>query len=124
MALVRSKDTKPEMVVRRLTHGMGFRYRLHDSKLPGKPDLVFKARKKAMFVHGCFWHRHDGACKLTRTPKSNLDFWESKFAENVKRDEARLTALADLGYQVLVLWECELKDEAALADKIRQFLEN
>src|SRR5450755_2355664 len=86
MSRVRAKDTKPELVVRRLTHRLGFRYRLHVGTLPGKPDLVFPKRRLAIFVHGCFWHRHSAACLLTRMPKSRLDFWIPKLEQNRKRD--------------------------------------
>jgi DNA mismatch endonuclease (patch repair protein) len=124
MSRIRAKDTKPEMVVRRLVHSMGYRYRLHRKDLPGRPDLVFPSRKKAILIHGCFWHRHpDPACPLTRTPKSKLDFWGKKFAENQERDRRNLDALTRLGWRVLVLWECELKDKEPLSRKIRAFLE-
>ena len=108
MGRVKSKDTRPEMTVRRITHRMGYRYRLHRKKLPGKPDLVFPGRKKVIFVHGCFWHRHPG-CKLAYTPKQNRAFWEEKFVSNVVRDRENLTALEANGIRVLVVWECQLK---------------
>ena len=122
MSLVRSKDTKPELLVRKLVHGMGFRYRLHDVSLPGTPDLVFAARKKIIFVHGCFWHRH-GTCKNTRWPKSKLDFWKPKLEKNHSRDQANRKTLKKLGWRVLVLWECQIENAERLSHRIRQFLE-
>ncbi len=121
MSRIRSKDMKPEMAVRRLTHGMGYRYRLHRRDLPGKPDLVFPSRRKVVFVHGCFWHRHPG-CGRARLPKSNRDFWLAKFQRNVERDAEQLQRLADQGWSVLVVWECEVQDESATAARLRDFL--
>jgi len=121
MSRVRSKDTKPEMIVRRITHRMGFRYRLHDKKLPGCPDLVFRRRRKVVFVHGCFWHRHRN-CRLARLPKSRRDFWTPKLNANRKRDERTIRELTKAGWQVLVIWECEIGDAEALACRIRNFL--
>ncbi|MDT6919024.1 very short patch repair endonuclease [Pseudomonas atacamensis] len=108
MAKVKSKGTKPEMVVRQLL-SMGYRYRLHDPSLPGSPDIIFKGRKKVIFVHGCFWHRHDG-CPLAGLPKSRLDFWLPKLEGNRDRDKRTLHQLKSLGWESLVIWECELKD--------------
>jgi len=122
MSLVRSKDTKPELVVRRLVHSLRYRYRLHDSTLPGRPDLVFKSKRKAIFVHGCFWHRHGEECVLTRVPKSRLDFWKSKFAENARRDQEKQEALHALGWDFLIIWECQLKDLDHLTRRVRDFL--
>ena len=123
MALVKGKHTGPEMTVRRLVHGLGYRYRLHCNKLPGKPDLVFGNRKKVIFVHGCFWHRHDdSSCKLARLPKSRLGFWVPKLEANKERDGRNEQALRAEGWGVLVIWECELTDAPALARKIRKFL--
>ena len=124
MSLVRSKNTKPELCVRRLVHGMGFRYRLHDSSLPGKPDLVFPGKGKIIFVHGCFWHRHGGRCKFTRWPKSKLDFWKPKLEGNHRRDRIVGRALRRLGWRVLVLWECQLKNAEVVAERVSKFLEN
>ena len=121
MALVRSKDTKPEMRVRRLVHGMGYRYRLHRAELPGKPDLVFPCRRKVIFVHGCFWHGH--RCRLGRTPKSSLDYWNMKIAYNRRRDRKNLRRLRSLHWQCLTLWECGLHDDRKLAAQIRRFLD-
>jgi DNA mismatch endonuclease, patch repair protein len=113
MALVRSRDTKPEMRVRRALHAAGLRYRLHDRRLPGSPDLVFPSRRVALFVHGCFWHRHAG-CSAARLPKSRLEFWEPKLEGNVSRDQRQREALEATGWTVLVVWECETKDLVAL----------
>jgi DNA mismatch endonuclease, patch repair protein len=123
MRLVRGSDTKPEMAVRRLIHGMGYRYRLHVGKLPGKPDLVFPSRGKIIFVHGCFWHRHpSSACRLARLPKSRLDFWQPKLEQNRRRDLQARRQLKRSGWRILVIWECQIK-AGSLADKIERFLE-
>src|SRR5690349_14096359 len=103
MSLVRSKDTKPEIIVRRIIHGMGFRYRLHVRHLPGCPDLVFPSRRKVIFVHGCFWHQHE--CSMgQRMPKSRLDFWKPKLIGNKKRDAETIAKLKSLGWKVLQVW--------------------
>ena len=120
--MVRSKDTKPEMLVRRLVHGMGYRYSLHGRHLPGRPDLVFPSRSKIIFVHGCFWHRH-GKCKYTRWPRSKLSFWKPKLEDNNRRDKVIQRDLRRLGWKLLVVWECQLSDVEKLARKIRKFLE-
>jgi DNA mismatch endonuclease (patch repair protein) len=123
MSRVRSKNTKPEMLVRRLVHSLGYRYRLHRKDLPGKPDLVFGPKRKAIFVHGCFWHSHgDPACKMARAPKSRLEYWGPKLARNRERDAEHLTRLAAQGWEVLVIWECQLKDVPALAARVVGFL--
>lgn len=122
MSLVKSKNTKPEMFVRKLIHGMGYRYRLHDKKLPGKPDIVFKSRKKVIFVHGCFWHRHKN-CKLARLPKSRLDFWKPKLEANRERDKLIQKQLTELGWQFLIIWECQLNDVVALRERIVEFID-
>jgi DNA mismatch endonuclease (patch repair protein) len=125
MARVRSKDTKPEMAVRRLVHRLGYRYRLHRRDLPGSPDLVFPRRRKVIFVHGCFWHRHpDPDCKLARMPKSRLEFWGPKLEANAERDKRALEALRALGWEALTLWECELKSNRDLEERIIRFLES
>ncbi|WP_421859818.1 very short patch repair endonuclease [Oceanicaulis sp.] len=122
MQTVKSKDTKPEMIVRRLAHALGYRFRLHRKDLPGSPDLVFVGRKKAIFVHGCFWHGHD--CKRgSRQPKTNADYWRAKIGRNVSRDAASLQALDDQGWRALVIWECEMKDRTALAERLKGFLD-
>lgn len=124
MSLVRNRDTKPELVVRRLIHGLGYRYRLHQGDLPGKPDLVFRSRHKVIFVHGCFWHRHLAPdCKLARLPKSRLEFWLPKLEGNRERDVRNQALLESAGWGVLVVWECELRDMAQLEAKIISFLE-
>src|SRR5690242_13946519 len=124
MGRVRSKDTKPELLVRTLVHGMGFRYRLHDRSLPGNPDLVFPGRGKIIFVHGCFWHRHGTSCQYTRWPKSKLDFWRPKLEQNHQRDKMVGRKLRRLGWRVLIVWECQLKNGATLARRVRAFLES
>jgi DNA mismatch endonuclease (patch repair protein) len=106
MALIRPKDTKPEMLVRKMIFGEGFRYRLHQKSLPGCPDIVFKRLHKVIFVHGCFWHRHP-RCKLARLPKSKLNFWEPKLSGNRKRDLRNARRLVGAGWRVLTIWECE-----------------
>jgi DNA mismatch endonuclease (patch repair protein) len=123
MARVRSRNTKPEMEVRRLVHGMGYRYRLHGKDLPGCPDIVFPRLRKVLFVHGCFWHRHPNPeCKLARLPKSRLDFWLPKLEENRRRDMAQQEALMDRGWRFMVIWECELRNIPNLVEKLRIFL--
>lgn len=122
MGLVRGKDTGPELRVRRLIYALGYRYRLHVSSLPGRPDLVFSARKKVVFVHGCFWHRHEH-CPNARIPKSNRDFWLKKFSDNVQRDAMHLKALKSKGWATLIIWGCELADEQILLRKVRSFLD-
>lgn len=121
MASVKARDTRPEMLVRRLLFSLGFRYRLHDRGLPGSPDIVFRGRKKAIFVHGCFWHRHEG-CPLARLPKSRLDFWIPKLEGNRERDARKLLQLQSQGWDALVIWECELKDLNLLEKKLNGFL--
>ena len=123
MGRVRSKDTKPEKIIRRLVFSLGFRYRLHDVTLPGKPDLVFRSRRKVIFIHGCFWHRHSSRCPLTRLPKSKLAFWRTKLERNHERDQRTKRLLRAAGWKVLVLWECQLPDQAFLVNRIRTFLE-
>jgi DNA mismatch endonuclease (patch repair protein) len=121
MAGIKGKNTKPEVAVRKLVHGMGFRFRLHRKDLPGSPDLVFPRLKKAIFVHGCFWHRHSG-CRFAYTPKSNAQFWVDKLTTNTHRDALALKALGALGWEVLVVWECEVPNLPALAQKLHSFL--
>jgi len=110
MSRIRSKDTKPEMLVRRHLHALGFRFRLHSTKLPGHPDIVLPKWHTVIFVNGCFWHRHEG-CKATSTPKSNVEFWNAKFERNVARDRKEHAALEAAGWHVIVLWECEVKEK-------------
>jgi DNA mismatch endonuclease (patch repair protein) len=124
MGLIRGKDTKPEMTVRRLVHGLGYRYRLHGASVSGKPDIVFAGRKKVIFVHGCFWHRHpDSTCKLARTPKSRLEFWGPKLERNRLRDEYVGKELTEQGWQSLTIWECQLVDMLAVSERVRSFLD-
>lgn len=121
MSRVRSKDTKPEMLVRKLVFAMGYRYRLHDRRLPGKPDLVFPGLKRIILVNGCFFHRHE-ECRLARIPKSKREFWVPKLEGNKLRDRKILASLQREGWSVLVIWECELKSESALRDRLSSFL--
>jgi DNA mismatch endonuclease, patch repair protein len=122
MALVRGKDTKPELYVRRVLHAAGLRYRLHDKRLPGRPDIVFPSRRIAVEVRGCLWHQHpDPDCKLARMPKSRLDFWRPKLEGNALRDRRRENELAALGWRLIVVWECQVADVARIqriADEI------
>jgi len=121
MAKIRSRDTKPEMLVRRLVFKMGYRYRLHRRDLPSKPDLVFPSRGKVIFVHGCFWHGH--SCRFGgRIPKSRIEFWTTKITRTRERDEANLLKLAEMGWDALVIWECQLKDVQELERQIETFL--
>ena len=122
MGRVRAKDTTPEMVVRRMLHAAGYRYRLHARDLPGKPDIVFPARRKVVFINGCFWHRHRD-CALARLPKSRIEFWTEKLERNRERDERNTEALQALGWEVLTVWECEVRDPAALMPRVVAFLE-
>jgi DNA mismatch endonuclease, patch repair protein len=121
MRAVRQKDTAPEMAVRRLLHGLGFRYRLHDRQLPGTPDIVFKRRRKVIFVHGCYWHGHN--CKVGGPAKSRTEYWGPKIARNRQRDENAVSALSQHGWESMVVWECQTKDLAALAVALSAFLE-
>jgi DNA mismatch endonuclease (patch repair protein) len=121
MRAVRGKDTGPEMIVRRLVHSLGLRYRLHAKDLPGKPDLVFRGRRKAIFVHGCFWHGHQ--CKRgNRTPVANREYWEKKIARNQERDKANQSRLAALGWQVRVIWTCQLVNSRQVEKKLKRWL--
>jgi DNA mismatch endonuclease (patch repair protein) len=122
MARVRSKDSKAEMVVRRIVFALGYRYRLHGRTLPGQPDLVFRSRRKVIFVHGCFWHRHAG-CALSRMPKSRLDFWGPKLNGNRERDIRTNEELVREGWGVLTIWECQLGETDCLQAKIKEFLD-
>ncbi len=123
MAAIRSKDMKPELVVRNTAHSLGFRFRLHRRDLPGKPDLVFPKYKAVIFVHGCFWHQHtEPRCLDGKQPKSNSAYWGPKLARNVERDAKNRASLEQQGWRVLVIWECETKDAGLLAPKIQGFL--
>lgn len=121
MAKVRGRNTGPEMIVRRLLHRLGYRYRLHVQGLPGSPDIVLPARRKIVFVHGCFWHSHPG-CNRASRPNSNAEFWSKKLEANRERDLRQLDALRELGWEVLVIWQCELRDKAALELVLTGFL--
>jgi DNA mismatch endonuclease (patch repair protein) len=121
MRNVRSKNTRPEMVVRKLIHSMGFRFRLHRTDLPGKPDIVFPRFRSVIFVHGCFWHRHKG-CASTRTPKTRVKFWESKFKSNELRDQIAKHLLGQLNWRVMTIWECEIANTQKLVKQIYKFL--
>ena len=120
MRAIRSKDTQPEIIVRSLVHGLGYRFRLHRQDLPGKPDLTFPSRRKVIFVHGCFWHSH--ACKTGLVPKSNRGFWLPKLRRNRSRDVANEEALTQLGWKALVIWQCELRDSNAVGRRVKRFL--
>ena len=121
MRQVRSKDTAPEMLVRRIAHGLGFRFRLHRPDLPGKPDLTFPVFRSIIFVHGCFWHRHD--CPAgSKHPKTNAVYWSEKISHNVARDARHLAELRDDGWAVLVIWECETRNQSLVAARIAGFL--
>jgi len=117
MANIKGKNTKPEVSVRSLLHRQGFRFRIHDKSLAGTPDVVFRKYKAVIFVHGCYWHRHQG-CKLTSTPKQNKEFWEKKFNGTVTRDGVVYFKLKKLGWRVAVIWECAIRDKIHLPDHI------
>ena len=121
MKRVRSSNTQPEKIVRKLVSSLGFRYRLNVRALPGAPDLTFRRLKKAIFVHGCFWHGHE-SCKRATLPKTRAEFWAAKQLYNKRRDEANLLKLRELGWETLVIWECGMKDQIVLTDQLRDFL--
>ena len=121
MARIRSRDTAPELTVRRLLHAGGYRYRLHDRRLPGTPDLSFPGRRSAILVHGCYWHRHPG-CRFARVPGTRTEFWQRKFAANVERDSRVIGELRRQGWRVLVVWSCETTGRD-LAAKLTAFLD-
>lgn len=121
MRRIKGRDTGPEMKVRRLLRALGVGYRLGGCGLPGRPDVVMKGRRAVIFVHGCFWHGHDCA-RGAREPKANADYWRAKIGRNRERDRSALQALADSGWRVLILWECEMKDEAALRERLAAFV--
>ena len=124
MSRIRSKNSKVELLIRSLVHRMGYRFRLHRKGLPGKPDLVFPSRKKAIFVHGCFWHWHpDPNCKRARMPKSRPEFWKPKLEGNRRRDRENREKLDDLGWEVLEIWECEVGDLDQIQSRIKAFLD-
>lgn len=121
MSRIRGKDTKPELTVRSLLHRLGYRFRLNRKDLPGKPDIVLPKYRAAVYVHGCFWHRHAG-CRLAYTPKSNLKFWDEKFTKNVARDHRVADELRGAGWSQITVWECELADVPALEKRLRRLL--
>lgn len=121
MGRIRGVDTGPEMVVRRAAHRLGYRFRLHRRSLPGRPDLVFPSRRAAIFVHGCFWHRHEG-CRKATMPKTRVEFWRAKFARNIERDAEVQQSLRAGGWRVLVIWECEIGRNGDLDRTLREFL--
>lgn len=121
MRLIRSQNTKPELIVRGLLHRMGYRYRLHDKKLPGKPDLVFRSRRKVIFVHGCFWHMHEG-CRDGKIPATRREYWRPKLQRNRQRDREAKMALDKSGWKVKTVWECELSNIDQLKDGLVAFL--
>ncbi|WP_245590015.1 very short patch repair endonuclease [Desulfonatronum lacustre] len=123
MSRIRGKNTKPELIVRSLLHGLGYRFRLHRKDLPGKPDITLPKYKKVVFVHGCFWHSHQN-CPRAKRPTTNTEFWREKLGKNIRRDQENSERLKQKGWDVLVLWSCEIKDLDALKAKLRQFLEN
>lgn len=125
MRRIKSTDTSPELIVRKTVYRLGYRYRLHRKDLPGKPDLVFFAKKKIIFVHGCFWHQHDDSnCKIAHTPRTNTGYWIPKLKRNVMRDKKHQEQLRALGWRFLVIWECETKDVELLSKKIDYYLHN
>lgn len=123
MARVRQKDTHPELQVRRALHSLGYRYRLHDKGLSGSPDIVFRPRKKVVFVHGCFWHRHEG-CRRSTTPKTRADFWGEKFAANLARDRRQESELMSMGWRSFVVWECEAACPSKYLSRLVSFLDS
>lgn len=123
MSRIRSKDTAPEVRLRSLLHRSGLRFRLHGKDLPGRPDIVLPGARVAVFVHGCFWHRHQG-CRYSSMPSSNVEFWEQKFGRTVERDHENIQSLRDLGWEVIVTWECQVKgDPGVLVDMIKAAVE-
>jgi DNA mismatch endonuclease (patch repair protein) len=120
MQAVKTRDTGPELIVRRILFELGYRYRLNSYNLPGRPDIVFPGKKRAIFVHGCFWHGH--GCQKGKAPKSRLEYWEPKLRTNVERDAEQLVALGSLGWSVLTIWQCETHDKEALTARLARFL--
>jgi DNA mismatch endonuclease (patch repair protein) len=121
MAQVKGKNTKPEKLVRSLLHGMGYRFRLHSKQLPGKPDVVLPKYKAVIFVHGCFWHGHEG-CRRATIPATRPEFWEQKISGNKERDRRNIAAIEKLGYRCFIVWQCELKDVELLKQRLCDFL--
>lgn len=123
MRKVKTQDTAPEMAVRKILYSLGYRYRLHDTRLPGKPDIVFKKWRKIIFVHGCFWHGHNG-CKKSTLPKTARIFWKTKIQNNKKRDLRDITLLRQLGWDIFVVWECETRDLSTLTKRLVVFMKD
>lgn len=121
MARIRGKDTRPERIVRSLLHKLGYRFRLHARDLPGRPDVVFRSRQVAVFIHGCFWHRHD--CGAAYTPKTRSEFWKQKFKDNIRRDYQARMQLESSGWRVVVVWECQVEDHATLSRRLTAVLD-
>jgi DNA mismatch endonuclease (patch repair protein) len=121
MGRIKSKNTAPELQLRKFIFSMGFRYRVHYKKLPGSPDIVFLGRKKVIFVHGCFWHGHPN-CKASKLPETHIEFWKNKISSNQERDINNVKKLENMGWKVLIVWQCELKEISNMTDKIRAFL--
>ncbi|MBN2285805.1 MAG: DNA mismatch endonuclease Vsr [Tissierellales bacterium] len=119
MSRIRSKNTKPEIIVRSILHRNGYRFRLHKKDLPGKPDIVLPKFNTVVFVHGCFWHRHEN-CSDATTPKTSTDFWQKKFEDNVKRDKRNIKALQEAGWKVIIIWECEIGNPTNVLQKIEE----
>ena len=123
MAAIKSKNTKPEIAVRKMLHALGYRFRLHRKDLPGSPDIVLPKYKTVIFVHGCFWHRHEN-CKYASTPKTRKEFWETKFKVNVKRDKEIQEKIKNIGWHSVVIWECEIKNKDILINELKEFLKS
>ena len=121
MSSVKQRHTKPEITVRKLLHRLGYRFRLHDKKLPGTPDIVLPKYKSVIFVHGCFWHQHEN-CRKARRPTSNVEFWNEKLDKNIERDSRKESELKNTGWKVLTIWDCEIKYEETLIGKIKKNL--
>lgn len=121
MSRIKSKDTKPEIIVRKTLYKLGFRYGLYKEDLPGKPDIIFLKKKIAIFVNGCFWHQHEG-CKRKSSPKTNTEYWEKKLKKNVENQNKSIISLRKTGWKVFIIWECETKDSTLLEKRIKEFL--
>ena len=122
MSRISGKNTKPEILVRSLLHRMGYRFRLHEKNMPGKPDIVLPKHKKVIFVHGCFWHGHEN-CPRSKRPSTNVEFWNKKINGNIERDKKNIKSLERLGWETLIIWTCEIKNEDALKHKLTSFME-
>ncbi len=121
MSRIRGENTRPEIIIRSALHRMGYRFRLHVRALPGRPDIVLPKLKTVVFVHGCFWHRHPG-CKYAYNPKSRVEFWQSKFRQNVERDQAVIKELQTLGWKVKTVWECQVPELSSNPEKLAQMI--